>query len=44
MEKGWVMAGEPAGFLVRTWPRTPLKRGEMGRAAAWARELVASLT
>jgi flavodoxin len=39
-EKGWKIAGEPGGFFVRGLKKGPLKRGEVERAAAWARSLV----
>jgi flavodoxin len=39
-EKGWTLAGPPGGFYVRGPRKGPLKRGEMDRAAAWARGLV----
>jgi len=43
VEKGWVLAGEPGGFFVGSKKRGPLKPGEADRAAAWAKELAASL-
>ena len=36
-EKGWRLAGEPAGFFVKGPRKGPLKRGEADRAAAWAK-------
>jgi flavodoxin I len=39
-EKGWTLAGEPGGFFVRGLKKGPLKRGEVDRAAAWAKGLV----
>jgi flavodoxin len=39
-EKGWKLVGEPAGFFVRGLKKGPLKQGETGRAAAWAKGLV----
>jgi flavodoxin I len=38
-EKGWMLAGEPGGFIVKGLKKGPLKRGEAERAAAWARGL-----
>jgi flavodoxin len=43
-EKGWTLAGTPEGFFVKGLQKGPLKRGEVGRATAWARGLVESLT
>jgi flavodoxin I len=40
-EKGWMLAGSPGGFFVRGLKKGPLKRGEVDRAAAWAKGLVA---
>jgi flavodoxin I len=40
-EKGWMLAGAPGGFFVRGLKKGPLKRGEVDRAAAWAKGLVA---
>lgn len=42
MEKGWTIAGEPGGFFVKGLKKGPLKKGEVERAAAWARELAES--
>jgi flavodoxin len=39
-EKGWTLAGAPGGFYVRGLRKGPLKRGEVDRAAAWAKGLV----
>ena len=39
-EKGWTLAGEPGGFFVGGLKKGPLRKGEAGRAAAWARGLV----
>jgi flavodoxin I len=39
-EKGWTLAGQPGGFLVKGLKKGPLKRGEADRAAAWAKGLV----
>jgi flavodoxin I len=39
-EKGWALAGEPEGFFVGGLKKGPLKRGEVDRAAAWAKGLV----
>ena len=41
-EKGWALAGAPAGFFVKGLRKGPLKPGEADRAAAWARRLVES--
>jgi flavodoxin I len=43
-EKGWTLAGAPEGFFVRGLKKGPLKRGEVDRAAAWAKRLVESQT
>ena len=43
VEKGWTIVGAPEGFFVKGLKKGPLKRGEVERAAAWARELVDSL-
>jgi len=40
-EKGWTIVGAPGGFFVRGLKRGPLKRGELDRAATWARSLAA---
>ena len=37
--KGWTIAGEPGGFLVGGLKKGPLKKGEVERAAAWAKRL-----
>jgi len=42
-DRGWTLIGEPGGFYVRGLKRGPLKRGEEGRAAAWARGLAQQL-
>jgi flavodoxin len=42
-EKGWTLAAAPEGFFVQGARRGPLKEGEAGRAAAWAKGLVESL-
>ncbi len=42
-DKGWTIVGEPAGFFVRGLKKGPLKRGEIERAADWARQIVARL-
>ena len=39
-EKGWIPAGDPGGFFVKGLRKGPLKKGELDRAAAWARELL----
>ena len=39
-EKGWTLVGEPGGFFVRGLKKGPLKKGEVERAAAWAKGLV----
>ena len=38
--KGWTLAGEPGGFFVRGLKKGPLKKGEVERAADWAKGLV----
>lgn len=38
--KGWTIVGQEGGFFVRGLKKGPLKRGEVERAAAWARGLV----
>jgi flavodoxin len=38
--KGWTLVGQPGGFLVKGLRKGPLKRGELERAAAWAKEIV----
>lgn len=43
-DKGWTLAGEPGGFFVRGLKKGPLKKGEVERAAAWAKEIAGSLT
>ena len=43
-EKGWTLAGEPGGFFVRGLKKGPLKKGEVARATAWAKELAGSAT
>ena len=43
-EKGWTLAGAPGGFFVKGLRKGPLKRGEVDRAAAWAKALVESQT
>jgi flavodoxin I len=43
-EKGWTLAGAPEGFFVKGLKKGPLKRGEIERAAAWAKGLVGSET
>jgi hypothetical protein len=43
-ESGWTIAGEPGGFFVRGLKKGPLKKGEIARAAAWAKDLVGSET
>jgi flavodoxin len=40
VEKGWTLAGAPGGFFVKGLRKGPLKRGEVDRAAAWAKGLV----
>ena len=42
VEKGWPLAGAPGGFYVKGLRKGPLKRGEVDRAAAWAKGLVES--
>lgn len=39
-DKGWTPAAEPGGFFVKGLKKGPLKRGEVERAAAWARALL----
>jgi flavodoxin I len=39
LEKGWTLAVEPEGFIVRGLKKGPLKRGEVERASAWAKRL-----
>jgi flavodoxin len=39
-EKGWTLVGAPGGFFVGGLRKGPLKRGEVDRAAAWAKGLV----
>lgn len=41
--RGWTLVGEPGGFFVGSKKIGPLKPGEVDRAAAWAKELAASL-
>jgi flavodoxin len=41
-EKGWTLQGSPGGFYVRGLKKGPLKKGEVERAAKWAKELVGS--
>jgi flavodoxin len=41
-EKGWILAVAPEGFVVGGLRKGPLKRGELERAAAWARDIVGS--
>ena len=43
-EKSWTLAGAPEGFFVKGLKKGPLKRGEAGRAAAWAKGIVGSKT
>jgi flavodoxin I len=43
-EKGWTLAGAPGGFFVRGLRKGPLKRGEVDRAAAWAKGLLGDQT
>jgi flavodoxin I len=43
-EKGWTLAGAPGGFFVRGLRKGPLKRGEVDRAAAWAKGLLGNQT
>jgi flavodoxin len=38
-EKGWTLVGTPGGFFVRGLKKGPLKKGELERAAEWAKEL-----
>jgi flavodoxin I len=42
VEKGWTLALAPGGFIVRGLKKGPLKRGEVERASAWARQLAES--
>jgi flavodoxin I len=42
-EKGWTLAGAPEGFFVRGLKKGPLKRGEVERAAGWAKGIVESM-
>jgi flavodoxin len=39
-EKGWILVGAAGGFFVRGLKKGPLKRGEIDRAARWAKEIV----
>jgi flavodoxin len=39
--KGWTVAGAQGGFFVRGLRKGPLKKGEVARATAWAKDLVA---
>ena len=41
-EKGWTPAGTPGGFFVRGLKKGPLKKGEVERAALWAKEVAGS--
>ena len=41
-EKGWTLLGEPAGIYVKGLFNVHLKKGELERAVAWAKELVAA--
>ena len=41
-EKDWTLTGTPGGFFVRGLKKGPLKRGEVERAAQWAKEVVES--
>ena len=43
VEKGWALAAEPEGFIVRGLKKGPLKRGEAERASAWAKRLAETL-
>ena len=43
-EKGWMLIGEPGGFFVRGLKKGPLKKGEVERAAAWAKGLASGQT
>ena len=43
-EKGWRLTAAPEGFFVKGLKKGPLKRGEVERAAAWAKGLVESQT
>lgn len=43
VEKGWALAVEPEGFVVRGLKKGPLKRGEVERASAWAKRLAETL-
>ena len=43
VEKGWTLAVAPEGFIVRGLKKGPLKRGEVERASAWAKQLAESL-
>ena len=38
--KGWMITGKPGGFFVKGLKKGPLKKGEVARASAWAKELV----
>jgi flavodoxin len=40
VEKGWTLVSAPGGFYVRGLKKGPLKKGEVERAADWARTLV----
>jgi flavodoxin len=42
-EKGWTLVGEPGGFFVKGLKKGPLKRGEIERAASWAKEITKAL-
>jgi flavodoxin len=41
-EKGWRLQGSPGGFYVKGLKKGPLKKGEVERAASWAKGLVES--
>jgi len=43
-EKGWALAGAPEGFFVKGLKKGPLKKGEVERAAAWAKGIAESMT
>ena len=43
-DRGWTLAGEPGGFFVKGLKKGPLKKGEVERAAVWAKDLAGSAT
>jgi flavodoxin I len=43
-EKGWTLAAEPEGFIVKGLRKGPLKEGEIQRAETWASDLAGDST